>query len=62
MRETNHPELPQGEISFDLHVMGAEYWSWADIKNNKRAMSDGLKINPWNEMQDPDTKENKNVN
>ena len=51
LRETNHPELPDGEISFHLHVDGAESWSWADIKNN------GAVTNPtvsqWNEKQDP---------
>lgn len=34
LRETNHPELPEGEISFLLHVDGAESWSWANIRNN----------------------------
>lgn len=34
LKETNHPELPDGEISFNLHVEGSEKWSWADIKNN----------------------------
>jgi hypothetical protein len=34
LKATNHPELPQGEIAFELHVEGAEEWSWADIKNN----------------------------
>ena len=34
LRETEHPELPKGEISFSLHVEGAENWSWADILNN----------------------------
>lgn len=34
LRDTNHPELPQGEIQFLLHVDGAESWSWADIRNN----------------------------
>jgi hypothetical protein len=34
LRETGHPELPEGEIRFFLHVDGAEAWSWADIKNN----------------------------
>lgn len=24
LRETNHPELPEGEIQFHLHVAGAE--------------------------------------
>jgi len=34
LAETNHPELPNGEIQFLLHVDGAEDWSWANIKNN----------------------------
>lgn len=34
LRDTNHPELPTGEIKFLLHVDGAETWSWADIHNN----------------------------
>ncbi len=34
LKDTNHFELPKGEISFLLHVDGAESWSWADIKNN----------------------------
>ncbi len=50
LRETNHPELPAGEISFHLHVSGAQNWSWADIKNNGAVASPG--INPWNEAQD----------
>lgn len=50
LKETDHPELPDGEISFLLHVEGAEAWSWADIKNNGNAKSPG--VNPWNEKQD----------
>lgn len=34
LRDTNHPELPEGEIQFDLHVSGEKKWSWAHIKNN----------------------------
>ncbi len=34
LTETNHPELPEGEIQFLLHVDGEEPWSWANIKNN----------------------------
>lgn len=49
LRETNHPELPEGEISFLLHVDGAESWSWADIRNNG-AVSNPT-VNPWNEAQ-----------
>lgn len=50
LRETNHPELPEGEIQFHLHVKGAESWSWADIRNNGAINNPG--INPWNELQD----------
>ena len=48
LRETNHPELPDGEIQFRLHVDGAEGWSWADIENNKAVPEPS--INPFNEM------------
>ena len=34
LAETNHPELPDGEIKFLLHVDGAESGSWANIRNN----------------------------
>lgn len=50
LRETNHPELPHEEIQFDLHVVGAESWSWADIKNNGAVKNPEVK--PWNEKQD----------
>jgi hypothetical protein len=56
LRETNHPELPTGEISFHLHVDGAENWSWADIKNNGAVQQPS--VNPWNESQDPTREEN----
>ena len=51
LRDTNHPELPEGEISFTLHVVGAEPWSWADIRNNGAIIVPS--INPHNERQDP---------
>jgi hypothetical protein len=51
LRDTAHSELPEGEISFQLHVDGAEPWSWADIKNNGAVPNPG--VNPWNEKQDP---------
>lgn len=54
LRATNHPELPEDEIQFNLHVMGAEAWSWADIRNNGAEPNPG--INGWNERQDPNTK------
>jgi hypothetical protein len=51
LRETGHPELPEGEISFRLHVDGAESWSWADIQNNGVVRDPS--VNEWNERQDP---------
>lgn len=50
LRGTNHPELPQGEIQFSLHVDGAEGWSFADIRNNGAVAIPA--VNPWNEAQD----------
>lgn len=52
LRETNHPELPEGEIQFHLHVDGAESWSWADIKNNGAVTNPGMNV--YNELQDRD--------
>jgi len=54
LRATKHPELPEGEISFLLHVDGAESWSWADIRNNGAVTNPG--VNLWNEKQDPRNK------
>lgn len=50
LRATNHPELPEGEISFLLHVRGKEQWSWAFIANNGSVPNPD--VNPHNEMQD----------
>ena len=50
LRSTNHPELPAGEIQFELHVDGAEPWSWADIKNNGAIENPEITANPWNEQ------------
>ena len=50
LRDTNHPELPEGEIQFHLHVNGAGLWSYADIKNNGSVTEP--EINPWNEKQE----------
>lgn len=47
LRQTQHPELPDGEIKFLLHVDGAESWSWADIRNNGDVPKPD--VNPWNE-------------
>jgi hypothetical protein len=48
LRDTNHPELPQGEIQFKLRVEGAESWSWAEIRNNGDVPEPS--VNSWNEM------------
>jgi hypothetical protein len=53
LRETNHPELPEGEIEFRLHVVGTEDWSWAEIRNNGYFVDRSIEVNPWNEKQDP---------
>ena len=55
LKETQHPELPEGEINFNLHVKGAESWSWADIRNNSAVPKPGINIH--NELQDPRSKE-----
>lgn len=49
LRDTEHPELPKGEIRFQLHVYGAAIWSWADIWNNGSVTNPS--VNPWNELQ-----------
>ena len=50
LRATKHPELPEGEIQFELTVVGAESWSWAHILNNGAVTIPS--VNPWNEKQD----------
>ena len=50
LKETKHPELPTGEITFHIHVNGAEGWQFADIKNNGAVLNPGINIH--NEMQD----------
>lgn len=45
LKATKHPELPEGEVSFLLHVQGGEDWSWADIQNN--GSYDGKPGNPF---------------
>lgn len=54
LRATNHPELPDGEIKFQLFVRGAESWSYADIRNNGAVTNPG--VNPHNEAQDSASK------
>ena len=50
LQDTKHPELPKGEIQFELSVIGAKSWSWASIRNNS-AVTEPT-VNPWNEKQD----------
>lgn len=50
LRETNHPELPKGEIRFELHINGEKDRSWANICNNEDVLNPS--INPHNERQD----------
>lgn len=50
LRDTSHPELPEGEINFQLHVQGAESWSFAKIRNNGDITNPS--VNPHNEAQD----------
>lgn len=50
LRETNHPELPDGEIPFLIHVIGSTPMSWADIRNNGGVTDPD--VNPHNEQQD----------
>lgn len=59
LRKTNHPELPEGEIRFTLHVDGAESWSWAEIHNNGMYKDKAPSVNPWNEAQEFNTREGK---
>lgn len=51
LHETNHPELPEGEIRFELSVRGKESWSFANILNNGAVLNPVP--NPHNEAQDP---------
>lgn len=53
LRETNHPELPEGEIQFHLRVVGETAMSWADIRNNGAITNPS--VNPHNEKQDPNS-------
>ncbi len=49
LRDTGHPELPDYEIRFFLHVEGEAVWSWADIRNNDAIRTPT--VNPHNEAQ-----------
>lgn len=50
LRDTGHPELPEGEISFHLHIDGSSLWSWADILNNSAVTIPNVNLH--NEAQD----------
>lgn len=52
LRATDHPELPDGEIKFSLHVDGSTHWSFAEIKNNSAIVNPS--VNPHNELMDTD--------
>jgi hypothetical protein len=43
LRNTRHPELPTGEIQFELRVLGRERWSWAVIRNNAAVLTPDAK-------------------
>lgn len=48
--DINHPEMPKEKPSFQLHVDGAESWSWADINPNWMFGEDNQPgVNPHNE-------------
>jgi hypothetical protein len=50
LRDTEHSELPEGEIMFTLHVKGDYVWSWAEIRNNGAVLNPD--VNPHNEHMD----------
>lgn len=50
LREINHPEMDVANIRFNLHVFGAEEWSYADIHQNTPETRTGVDPNPWNEV------------
>jgi hypothetical protein len=52
LRETEHPELPVGEIQFQIHIAGVAPCGWAVIQNNGAIATP--QVNPWNELQDQD--------
>lgn len=47
IRELNHPEVDNDNITFHLHVNGRESWSWADIHQNSLPVESAP--NQWNE-------------
>ena len=54
----DHPEMPQAQPSFRLHVDGKESWSWADILPNWTfGIDTPPSINPFNERNRQETEE-----
>jgi len=52
IKATKHPELPEGEVTFEIRIEGATGWSWAVIKNNGAVENPGINANPHNEAMD----------
>jgi hypothetical protein len=57
--DIGHPEMPKDRPSFNLHVDGAESWSWADIEPNW-IYDEGKKpdVSLWNESVAEQMKKN----
>jgi len=49
LRDTNHPELPEGEIEFEIYVFEKQGWRTAVIQNNSAVTNPS--VNRWNEEQ-----------
>ena len=49
LRDTGHPELPEGEIQFSIYVAGNSNSSWGRIQNNGTVPNPS--VNSWNEYQ-----------
>lgn len=47
LKNTNHPELPKGEITFSIHIKGVGPWSWAEIVNNEQFKNKKPSKNEW---------------
>lgn len=48
--ELKHPEMPDSNPRFMLHVDGKESWSWADIAPNWTFKDTAPGVNPFNEI------------
>lgn len=56
-----HPEMPAEKPKFKLHIDGKESWSYADIEPNWVYDDKEPGVNPWNEAQAENCKENKEL-